>query len=141
MMKTEISLKKATKSRCNNQERVLTHYVTKRTWIFDEVFHDNPEINAILNEVFVGLTMDFTKDTYHIIIPNTGRDDIGTWEFVDDFQKMLVDEGMETEHFIGVENLTMREFMFSFDDPEVGPWTMRLVPMFARWHKPAKDKD
>ncbi|NJO91840.1 MAG: hypothetical protein HC831_24905 [Chloroflexia bacterium] len=86
-IQSETTLSKTKSGRCNNQELVLTHYLTKRTWIIDEVVHENPEIGMMLTQLFAGLTMDFDEDTYHIIIPNIGRDDIGPWEFIDNFQK------------------------------------------------------
>lgn len=138
-VQTETTLNKTKSGRCDNQLLVLTNYITKRTWMIDEVVHENPEIGAMLTGLFAGLTMDFDEDTYHIIVPNIGRDDIGPWEFADNFQKILVDKGMPSEHYVKIEKLTMREFNYTVDDPDLGPWTLKLVPMFGRWNKPANN--
>ncbi len=126
-------------SRCDNQERILTHFITKRTWIIDKVVHENPELGTMLTDLFAGLTMDFDKDSYHIIIPNIGRDEVGPWEFADNFQKILVDKGMITEHYVKLEKLTMHEFNYTVDDPDLGPWTLKLVPIFGRRYKTANN--
>jgi len=132
----EITSGKSTKCRYDKGIVARTYLITKKTWTYGEVFHEDPEIQALLAGIFNGLKFEFKKDgTYHIIIPEIARDDTGTWEFIKDGNKVLFDKGTEGEHFISVVSLKFRKFKYTYDDPALGPWELHLVPYFPRWHK------
>jgi len=132
----EFVFENSTKCRYDKGIRAKTYLITKKTWTFGEVFHEDPAIQETLESVFTDLKFDFRRNgTYHIVIPVIGRDDTGTWEFIDDGEKVLFDKGTEGEHFINVISLKFRKFKYTYDDPALGPWELHLVPHFRRWHR------
>ncbi len=134
----EIALEKSTKSA--NQSRPANmqtkmHMIIKKSWVFSAVFHDDPEIQEMLESILVDMQLDFTVcDNYRIVIPAINRDDTGRWKFNEDGTRITFDEGTESEHFIDILELTFRNFRYTYDDPDLGRWELHLVPYYHRWH-------
>jgi hypothetical protein len=129
---------KSTSTKCTRPSDIFmkTKMLIKKPWVFGEVFHENPDIQQVLATVFADLEFTFFEDgSYHIVIPAMDRDEFGTWEFMDNQTKILFNKGTEGEHFVSLLNLNFRNLMYTYDDPDLGPWELHLVPYYARWHK------
>ncbi len=126
------------KTKCTRPTDIFmkTHMLTRKTWVFGEVFHESSDIQEVLESVFADLEFTFFEDgSYHIIVPAMERDEFGTWEFIDNQTKILFNKGTEGEHFVSLLNLNFRNLMYTYDDPALGPWELHLVPYYGRWHK------
>jgi len=116
--------------------QIKTLMLLKKPWVYGEVFHENPEIQTLLENMLADMQFDFTIcGTYRIVIPSIDRDDIGRWKFNEDGTQITFDEDTEGEHFVDIIELNFRNLKYTFDDPALGPWELHLVPYYHRWHE------
>ncbi len=126
----------STSTKCTHPSDIFikTFMLTRKTWLFGDVYHEDSDIQHVLENVLADLEFTFYKDgSYHIIVPAMERDEYGTWEFIDNQTKILFNKGTEGEHFVSMVRLSFISLMYTYDDPDLGPWKLHLVPNYKRW--------